>query len=175
MAANFSAALLGQRLACLVGFQPFGVGETGAQQVALARIQQVVQRKGMGGADEAGPVGVDADMVHVRHDQQRRIAQRPLVLLQLREGGGQILALALVFPSEAVFTPDVGPALAPGGFGRALFEGEEFTLGVFGDRVLKAQQRAEVVEMGLGGRAFLQFDRAPFTDKFLWRHFLPQH
>nr|WP_240790283.1 hypothetical protein [Rhodobacter sp. SY28-1] len=105
-------SFLGQDLAGLLGLEAFGVDEAGLEKVALGPVKQVFQGDLVHLLDGVGPVGVDADAVHVGHNQQRRVFQRDSVLLKLGEGGVQVLALALVFPGEAVLAPDIGPAFA---------------------------------------------------------------
>ena len=162
--------LFGQHLPRLGGLEPVGVGERSLENVPRRRVFQIVKREFVDLLDGVGPVGVDPEAVHVRDYQQRRVFQRQRVLLELGERLVQVLALALVFPGEAALAPDIGPALAAGGLGGALLEGEPLALGVGGDRVILAQQRAQVVEMGLRGGALLDFGGSPFLDEFSWRH-----
>ena len=115
--------------------------------------------------DCVGPVGVDADFIHVRDDEQRRIVQRQRILLQLGQRCGEVLAPALVLPGEVVFPPHIGPAVAAGGFAGTLLEGEPFALGIGGHGINDVEQAANVVEVRLGGRAFFQFNTAPFFDE----------
>jgi hypothetical protein len=112
---------------------------------------------------------MDPEAVHVGDNQQRRVIQRNCILLELGESLVEILALALVFPGEAALAPDINPALAARGLGRTFLEGEPFALGVGADRVFLAQQRAEVVEMGLRCGAFLQLGGPSLFDEFTWR------
>ena len=165
-----AGGVLGQALAGLLRLPPLGVGEGGAQQVALGGVAQVVEGKGGLALDGVGPVGADHDPVHVGGDQQRRVLQRHGVVEELAEGGVEVAVAALVLPGEAVLAPDVGPALAAAGLGGALLEGEPVAARVGGGGIFQPEQAAEVVEMGLGGRAFLQLDRPPFRDEVLGGH-----
>ena len=94
--------------------------------------------------DRVGPVRMDANAVHVRHDQQRRIIKRNGILLELQERLVEILALALVFPGKTVLAPHIGPAIATGSFAGALLEGEPCPLGsaVTGSRISRRRQRS---------------------------------
>ena len=155
----------GQGVARLRRAEAVGLGEGGAEQVAPGAVEQVVEGEGVGLLHRVGEVGVDHDAVDVTGDEQRRVLEGCGVYQELGVGGVEVLVLALVFPAEAALAPDVGPALAAGGLGRALLEGEPGALRVGGDGVVEAEQAAEVVEVGLGGRAFLELDRAPFGDE----------
>ncbi len=95
-------------------------------------------------ASSVRPVGVDADAVHVGHDQQRRIVPRDGILLTLGEGLVENPGLALVFPGKTVLAPDGRPAVAPGGLGRTLLMGEPRALRIGGDRIGQVQQAAKV-------------------------------
>ena len=161
--------LLGQQSPGLGGFQRLGVQKAIAQAVAGRGVGQVFKLDGAGLLDGVGPVGVDADHIHIRHDQQRRVVEGDGIALQLGKGGVEVGSLALVFPAKAILAPDIGPALAAGGLGGTLLEGEPVAGRVGADRIGYFQQAAEVVEMALRGRAFLQLDPAPLGDEFLRR------
>jgi hypothetical protein len=68
-------------------------------------------------------------------------------------------------PKEVLF-PDIGDPVAPAMLFRPLLEAEAFAggIGLGGGGV--SQHPAEVQEVFLGGRAFLQLDSAPFRDEF---------
>lgn len=103
----------------------------------------------------------DLDRVEVRDDEQRRIAQRLAVFEELDVCGFQILALALVLPAEEVPLPDVGEAAAADGLLEGLLEGIRGTGRVCLGRSRLAEHRAQVEEVGLGGRTFGRLDAAP--------------
>jgi hypothetical protein len=95
-----------------------------AQQVALSGVAQVFEFQLPGFMNRVGPIGVDMDLVHVRDNQQRRIVQCQCILPELRQGGVQVFALALVFPAETILAPHISPAFAAGSFGGPFFKGE---------------------------------------------------
>ncbi|MBB3989585.1 hypothetical protein GGR19_000990 [Croceicoccus naphthovorans] len=167
---EFLCRLFGQHLARLCWLQPFRIEEAIAQEIAGGAIEQIIQREFVDLLHRVRPVGVDAEAVHVTDDQQRRIVERDGILLQLGECAVEVLLLALVFPGEAFLAPDICPALAPAGFGSALFKGEPFALGVGGDRVFDVEQAANVVKVRLGSRTLFQVNGAPFLDKFCRGH-----
>ena len=116
---------LGQLLAQAGWAEALGIGEDGAQDPQrLARVGgQVVEGEAVDPRHGVGEVGVDLEAGEVTHDQQRRVAQRLAVSVELRVGGGEVLALALVLPGEMVAHPDVGEALATLGLAGSLLEG----------------------------------------------------
>src|SRR5207245_991776 len=116
------------------------------------------------------PVCMDLEAIHVADNQERRVFQRDGIALQLREGGIQVFALALVFPTEAAALPDVGPALSAGRFRRALLEGVPFALRVGIARRALTQNGAQVVEMRLRGRALGQLRGLPFVNERFGGH-----
>ena len=73
-------------------------------------------------------IGVDADNVHVAHDQQRRVFKVGAVFEKLVIGGVEVFLFAFVFPAEEIFFPDIRPAIAAAVFGRAFFKGEPLAL-----------------------------------------------
>jgi hypothetical protein len=113
---------------------------------------------------------VDDDAVDVADDQQRRVFQRRRVQLQLLEGGLQVLPLALVLPAEAGAAPDVGPAVAAAGLGRAILEGEPLADRVGLGRRGLVEQPAQVDEMLLRRRALLERGVPPFANEGVGRH-----
>jgi hypothetical protein len=60
--------------------------------------------------DNAGPVGLDDDAIHVACDEERRVAEIALVAFELVEGVLEVFALLLVLPGEVVLAPDDGRA-----------------------------------------------------------------
>ena len=148
----------------------FGFSRSGSTKAARSRsrfaaVEEVVEHERVGLLHGVGPVGADHDAVHVGDDQQRRVLQRDRVVQQLGVGGVEVLVLALVLPGEGALAPDVGPALAAAGLGGALLEGEPVAGRVGGDRVGAVEEAAEVVEVGLRGRALLELDGAPLGDE----------
>ncbi|MBU6430475.1 MAG: hypothetical protein KGR26_15770, partial [Cyanobacteria bacterium REEB65] len=64
---------------------------------------------------------MDLDLVHVGYDKQRRVVEGAGIELQLLQGLGQVLSLALVLPGKVALLPDVSPAVTAAGlFGSAL-------------------------------------------------------
>jgi hypothetical protein len=143
--------LLGQGLAGAAGLELAGVGEDGLELPADGGVAQLVESDPVDLVDGVGPVGVDLEGRHVGDDEERRVLEGHGVLLELGIGGAEVLALALVLPGEVAALPDVGPALAAGGFRRAALEGISIALGVGVGRRVLAQERAEVIEVRLRG------------------------
>jgi hypothetical protein len=108
---------------------------------------------------------VDANLLHVRHDEERWIAECIGVLLQLRVGFDQIAVRALVFPDEAAILPDIGEALAV-----ADFAGRFLEIEIRGARLIDAEQVAQIEKMLLGGGALAAGVAAPLLDELLRRH-----
>ena len=162
---EFLCRLFGQHLARLGWFQSFGIEEAIAQQVAGGTIEQIIQREFVDLLHRIGPVGVDAEPVHVADDQQRGIVQRDGILLKLREGAVEVLLLALILPGEAFLAPDIGPAFTASGLRRTLLKGKPFSLGIGADRIFNVEQAADVIEVRLGGSALFQLGSSPFLDK----------
>ena len=162
---------LGERLPGLAGPQPLGAGERMPEQVAGARVGEVVEIEVVNAADAVGPVGADAEAHQIGDDQQRRVLQGQGVLPELLEGGVKVCAAALVFPGEVVTFPDVGPAVAAGVLAGAALEAVGLAGGIRLGRGRLAEQPADVDEVLLRGGAFLQRGRgAPLGDELVRRH-----
>ena len=112
------------------GAEPLGLGERPFELLAVLRLAQAVEVELVAGGDRVGPVGDDPEAVEIADDQERRVLQRQRVALQLVERLVEVLAAALVLPAEAAALPDVRPALAAGGLGRALLEAVPLAFGV---------------------------------------------
>lgn len=112
---EFLCRLLGQHLARLGRLQPFRIEEAIAQEIARGSIQQVIECEFVDLLHRVGPIGVDAEPVHVADDHQRRSIQRDGILLKLGESAVEVLFLALVFPGEAFLAPDIGPTFTTSG------------------------------------------------------------
>lgn len=136
----------------------------------MGSIDKISQVDFMDLLDCVRPVGVDANTVHVGHDQQRRVLQCDGVLLKLGKGAVEVFLLALVFPREAAVLPDVRPAIAARCLGRTLLEGEPFPFRVGSHRVIDAEETAQIVEVGLRRTAFFQFNCTPLVDENLRGH-----
>ena len=121
---------LGQFLPGLAGLELVGIGEGRLEEVAPTAVEQIVECEDVRFLDRVGPVGVDADHVHVGHDQERGIFQRRDILQQLRQRLIQVGVAALVFPREMAALPDIGPAFAAAGLAGALLEGEGLAAGI---------------------------------------------
>src|ERR1035437_7648577 len=115
-------------------------------------------------------VSVDADDVHVAHDQQRRVVEVGAVFEKLVIGGAEVFVPALVFPAEEVLLPNVGPAVAAALFGGAALEGEPLALRIGVLRLGVADQLAEIEEMRLRGGALREVNLAPLGDKSFGGH-----
>ena len=167
---ELAGGFLGQGLPGFRRLEDVGIGEGGAQFLALASVDQVFKVEIMHLLHRVGPVGVDADAVHVGHDEQRRIFQRDAVLQKLVERRVEVLARAFIFPGEAAAFPDIGPAFAAAGFGGAFFKGEPFAFRIGGDGIGDARQRAKIVEMALRSGALVQLAMLPFFQEFISIH-----
>jgi hypothetical protein len=90
---------------------------------------------------------VDLEAGEIAHDQQRRVAKSLAVSIELRVGGRQVFALALVLPGEVVAHPNVGEPVATLGLAGALLEGVPLAgrVGVVGRGL--AKHPAQVDEM----------------------------
>ena len=139
----------------LCRFQPLGVEESIPQKIAFSGVKKIVKRYRVDLLNRIGPVRVDQYLIHVGHDQKRWMVKRHRIPKQLIECSVKVLALALVFPCEAVLAPDVGPAFATGSLRSALLKREPLALGVSRGRLFNIQKAAKIVEMRLRGRAFL--------------------
>ncbi|MCC5960628.1 MAG: hypothetical protein JJU08_14955 [Rhodobacteraceae bacterium] len=104
--------VLGQALAGLGRAELLRVGEGRTQQIALRSIGQIIKREVIDPLDRVRPVGVNADAVCVRRDQERRVFKRDGILQKLREGPVEVFLRPLVLPCEMALAPDIGPALA---------------------------------------------------------------
>lgn len=74
---------------------------------------------------------------------------------------------SFIFPRNIVTLPDVGKALAAFDGGDTFFKGKGLAGGIGLDRLLLAEELAEVVEMGLGGGAFAEIGKLPAFDEIL--------
>lgn len=147
-----------------------GIGPGAAQALAHLRNEEVDDLDDHLLLHRAGEVRVDANLLHIRHDQQRRIVQRVGVFLDLGVGFDEVLVVALVFPGEAVLAPDVGIALRAVRLLHRLLEGVGSAFLVFVGGSGDFEQGAEVVEMRLRRLLFLQLAVAPFRDEVFRRH-----
>ena len=162
--------LRGERLAGLLGPQPFRVAEGPLEQVEGGGVFQVVEREFVDLADAVGPVGVDAEAPHVGDDEQGRVLQRQRVLPQLLKGGVQVGVGALVFPGEVPALPHVRPAALAAVLPRLAFKSVALAGGVILRRRLLAQHPAEVDEVLLRRRPLVQRHAAPLGDELGRRH-----
>ena len=72
---------------------------------------------------------------------------------------------AFVFPDEAVLVPGIRPAIFPLRLFGIGLEGKKLAFGVGFERGLVPDQRANIVEVSLGGRFFFKLDLAPLFDE----------
>ena len=160
----------GERLATLARAQAPRIGHRPLELVAHGGIREVVQHEFVRLAHAVGPVGADPEPHHVRDDQQRRILKRQRVLAQLIECRAEVSVLALVLPRETVPLPHVGPTVAASILAGAALEAIAVASRIgFGRRWL-AEQPAEVDEVLLRRRAFLELRRPPFGDELTRCH-----
>jgi len=110
---------------------------------------------------------VDDDLLHVRDDQQRRIQQRFTVLEQLLVSLIEVFVLAFVLPAKVALLPHIGPTLPAALLGGARLKGEGLAGGIRLGRRVVADQVAEVNEVLLGSRPFLERGLAPLGNEFL--------
>ena len=130
----------GHRLAGDAGFQRAGIAEDAAEDVDVRRQGEPGQVEGMDLLGGAREVRVDLEAVHVADDQQRRVFQGLAVQLQLLVGGLEVLVLALVFPTEMIPHPDIGPALLVFAGLHPFLEGLPIAVGVGFGRFRLAQE-----------------------------------
>ncbi|MBK5962748.1 hypothetical protein CCR95_01180 [Thiocystis minor] len=152
------------------GAQPLGIAEGPFEPAPLGGIEQILQVDLVDLWDRAGEGGVDDDPRDIGDDQQRRIFECRGVKLELLEGFQEVLARPFVLPAIAGTFPDIGPTVAATGFFRALLEAVPSTRRVgLGGRGF-VEQAAEVDEVFLGRRAFLEGDAGPFGDELFRGH-----
>ena len=167
---KMAAGLLGDGFTGDAGAELVRLEKNIAEDFEVARL--VKRRQGdfvraRGGVVE---IGVDADDVHVAHDQQRRIFKVGAVFEKLVIGGVEIFLFTLIFPAEEIFFPDIRPAVAAAVLGRAFFKSEGLAGRVSRSGLGMADEFAKIKEMLLGGGAFRQVNLAPLGDKFLGGH-----
>ena len=92
------------------GPERFRVGEERAQDAPVARLVDPRQVEVVDLLDRDVEVGADDEALEVADDQQGRVEQGLAVAEELLVGLVEVLALALVFPGEAILPPDVGEA-----------------------------------------------------------------
>src|ERR1700747_669800 len=102
---EFRCRLLGQRLPGQPRLQLVRVGKGPFEPTQLSGIGEIVEPDLAGVADRVRPIGVYLDAREVADDKQRRVLQRRRIALELRDGRFQVLAAALVFPTEAAAQP----------------------------------------------------------------------
>jgi hypothetical protein len=122
------------------------------------------------GGDRVRPIRDNPEAIEIASDQERRVLERERIAFQLIDRVVEALAPALVLPAEAPALPDVRPALAAGGLGRATLEAVPLALWVGVGRFWLVEKLAEVVEMGLRRGPLLQVRCLPFGDELLGRH-----
>jgi len=114
--------------------------------------------------------GKDSGVIHVAHDQQRRVFKVGAVLEKLVIGGVEVFLFAFVFPTKEIFFPDIGPAVAAAVLGRAFFKSECHAGRVSRSGLGMADEFAKIKEMLLGGGALGEVNLAPLGDKILGGH-----
>ena len=161
---------LRHRLPRLARSQPLRVRHRPLELVAGHAVGEIVECELVRHAHAVRPVGADAEPRHVRDDQQRRVLQCECVLTQLVERRVEIRAAALVLPRETAALPYIGPAVAAGVLPRAALEAVPLARRVDVRRCRLAEQPAQVDEVLLRRRAFLQLRRPPLGDELARRH-----
>ena len=120
-------------------------------------------------------VGMDDDRLHVGDDEERWIEERISVELELLVRCIEVLVLALVLPGEEPLPPHVSPPVATGALVDPFLERERGTLGIGFCRRRVIEHVAEIVEVGLSCRTFLELGSPPLVNEFLRRHCLGVH
>jgi len=154
-------------------FQPLGVDEQGLEDLPVLLLRQVREGEGMNRLGRPGEVGVDLEPVHVGDDEQGRVVERLPVAQELVVGGLQVLVLPLVLPGEVALLPDVGPAFAAAVLGCPLLEGVGGPLRVRVGGGRLSEHPAQVDEVLLGARSFLEIRGRPLPDELLGGHQSP--
>ena len=115
--------LLGQGLPGQPRLQLLGIGKGPFEPAQLSGVGKLVELDLVGAADRVRPIRMNLEPGEIADDQQGRVFERRRITLELGKGRLQILALALVLPTETAALPDIGPAFAAGRLGGALFKG----------------------------------------------------
>lgn len=127
---EMAAGLLGDGFTGNAGSEFVRRVKYGVEDFEAARLVERRQGDVVGPGGRVVEVGVDADDVHVAHDQQRRVVEVGAVFEQLVISGVEVFVPAFVFPAKEVLFPNVGPAVAAAVFGRAFLEGERVACGI---------------------------------------------
>ena len=125
----------------------------------------------MGFGRMAVELGVDARRQAVANHQQRRVAERQAVALQLPQRIFQVFAGRLVFPREGAAPENIGVTSAPANHAVFFFK----QIAVFAAGLGHTKQFAQIQKVTLRTLLFIELKgRAagtPFLDEGLWRHF----
>jgi hypothetical protein len=133
-----------------------------------------VEGDGVDGFGRVREVGVDLNYVGIAHDQQRWILQRLTILQKLLVGRFEICLRSLIFPAEATPPPDVGKPLPALHLACTFFETVPLPGGVRLGGSLLIEHPAQVKEMLLRRRAFLQLYSGPFLFELSYGHAFPR-
>lgn len=165
-----AAGLLGDGLAGDAGAELVGGVKDGVEDFETAGLVEGREGDFVRAGGGVVEVGVDADDVHVAHDEEGWVLEVGAVFEELVVGGSEVFVPAFVFPAKEVLLPHVGPAVAAGLFGRAFFKGEGLAGGVRRGGFGMADEFAKIEEMLLGGGALGQVNLAPLGDKIRRSH-----
>ena len=130
--------------------------------------EEVVEGEGEDAGRGVFEFGVDLEADEVADDEEGRVFEGFVVLVELLVGLFEVAGLGLVFPGEPAALPDVGEPLLTGtGFEDTLFIG---VAGAYVGCVLggmsDAEGFAEVAEMLLGGGALRERAGVPLETKY---------
>ncbi len=110
--------------------------------------------------------GVHFEAVEVADDEEGRVAEGLVVLVELLVGAFEVAAFGLVLPGEPAAFPNVDEATIVGaGFGHVFFEAVGIAEGVLFRGVGDAEHFAEVTKMLWGGGALCELAGFPLADK----------
>ena len=141
-----------------------------AQQFPRLDGDQVAQRDDMLLGDRVGEIGVDPDLLHVGHNQQRRVLQRVGVLLQLRIGLDQVFPVALVFPRKTLPLPNVGKAGCVADLPGRLLKGVFGAVPIDVARFRYSKDLAQIEKMLLSRGSFGTGGAPPFGNEIFGPH-----
>jgi hypothetical protein len=124
-----------------------GIEENGSQAREIDGVRELLELELIFGRRLVGPASLDAKDMRVAGDVQRRIFERRGVAGQLLQRLVEVALLLFVLPGEEILLPDVGPALAAAGLGRALLESEMVADWIVLGRCRMIEEPAQVEEM----------------------------
>ncbi len=120
--------------------------------------------------DHVGPVGVNAELLHVGDDEQRRVLEIARIELQLLERRVEVLAGALVLPGKAPALPHIRPPVAATGLGGAPLEGVPLACGSASVGDFSPSSRQRSLKCDCAAARSRSSRAAPSVDELLWCH-----